>query len=258
MTQLKQCTSAWSHAMEDGSAHQDLLNNLRQHGKVTKSMREVAMLVCLILSAATPDNVCMLSTMSLFKAGLLDLSKLSQASKDEIKKYTQRSGIYNNRAAYLKSMATKVMKDHGGSIPPCLDALMSFNGAARKTAALVMNEVFGITEGIGTDAHVMEMSIALGFIQEPKSLKLNREHVEQSLLTWNLNPMSMRMCNPIVGGFVQTFTNQLKSIDDEETKLYSKLVVLSCSDHIHRAYHVELMWCAIMKARLHHSQRRSQ
>ena len=221
-------------------------------------MREVAMLVCLVLSAATPDNVCLLSTMLLFKAGLLNLLKSSQASEINIKKHIHRSGICNNRATHSKSVATKVMKDHGGSIPPCLDALVSFDGVGRKTAALAMNKVFGITEGIGTDAHVMEMSIALGFIREPKSLKLNREHVEQSLLTWNLNPMSMRMHNPIVGGFAQTFTNQLKSIDDNGTKLHSKLVMLSCSDHIHRACHVELMWCATTKARLHYSQRRSK
>ena len=66
-------------------------------------------------------------------------------------------------------MATKVMEDHGGSIPPCLDALVAFDGAGRKTAALVMNEVFGMTEGMGTDVHVVEMSIALGFIRKPSS-----------------------------------------------------------------------------------------
>ena len=150
------------------------------------------------------------------------------------------------------------MKDHGGSVPPCLDALMSFDGAARETAALAMNKAFGTTEGMGTNAHAAEVAMALGFIREPKFTKLSREHVEQSLLTWNLNPMSMQMHNPIVGGFAQTFTNQLKSIDDKETKLHAKLVMLSCSDHIHRAHHVELMWHATTKARLHYSQRRSR
>ena len=43
-----------------------LLIGLRRIGYVTRTVRETAMLVCLILSAATPDNKCIIATVALF------------------------------------------------------------------------------------------------------------------------------------------------------------------------------------------------
>ena len=188
-----------------------LLTGLRRVGHVTRQIREVAMLVCLILSAATPDDKCILATVAMFEAGLLDLVKLSEAKTSEVERLIKPTGIYERRAAYLQGMAKTALTDHQGHIPSCLEDLLKIKGVGRKTAVLMMNECFCLPEGIGTDVHVTEVSRALGFILEPKSVKCNVDHVEGSLLTWNHTPEQQRMFNPVVGSFAQLFTKQLKS-----------------------------------------------
>ena len=165
-------------------------------------------------------------------------------------------GIHNNRSLYLKTMASALCNEHDGRVPVDLHSLMNLDGVGRKTAVLVMNEVFDLVEGIGTDVHVLKMSSALGFINSPKCVKLTREHVETSLITWNTDIVSQKMFNPIVGSFAQIFTQQLRTIGGDEIGCArGKLVMLSCADHIQRPYHVELLWFAIVKARIHYRQK---
>ena len=231
----------------------NLLNGLRLHGPVTRHVREVAMLVCLILSAATPDEVCIAATVSLFAAGLLDLHSLKKASKTEIMKCIGRAGIGNKRCEFLWSLANRILEHHGGCVPSTLEELLLFDGVGRKTAVLAMNEIFGLTSGIGVDTHVMEVSKALGFIVPPDHIVLNADHVERSLTQW-VAVEDCRNYNPIVGSFAQLFVRQLSStaLMDRTANHMASLVTLAASDHIHKPYHVELLWFAIARVRNHY------
>ena len=212
------------------------------------------MLVCLILSAATPDDKCILATVAMFEAGLLDLVKLSEAKTSEVERLIKPTGIHERRAAYLQGMAKTALTDHQGHIPSCLEDLLKIKGVGRKTAVLMMNECFCLPEGIGTDVHVTEVSRALGFILEPKSVKCNVDHVEGSLLTWNHTPEQQRMFNPVVGSFAQLFTKQLKSFTEKEDNLARAVISAICS-HVTHPYHVELLWFAIARCRTHYQER---
>ena len=229
----------------------NLLNGMRAHGQVTRHIREVAMLVCLILSAATPDEVCIAATIALFADGFLDLHKLRNAKKGEILKCIGRAGIGNQRYEFLKKLAAVIIDEHNGSVPCVLEHLLKFDGVGRKTAVLAMNEIFGLTVGIGVDTHVIEMSQALGFIVPPNGIQLSQDHVERSLLKW-VAVGDCRNYNPIVGSFAQLFVRQLTNMTDKATNERADLVMMAALDHIHKPYHVELLWYAIAKARLHY------
>ena len=232
-----------------------LLDGMRRIGQVTRCIREVSMLVCLILSAATPDDKCIVATVALFEAGMLDLVNLSQVHLAELETLIKPTGIYEKRAVYLKEMATTVLNEHGGQIPACLKSLLRMKGVGRKTAVLMMNECFGLPEGIGTDVHVTEVSRALGFILEPKLVKCTVDHIEASLLTWNCMPEQQRMFNPITGSFAQLFTRQLKTITTDEEDYLARTVISAICSHITRSYEVELLWFSIAKCRIHYQER---
>jgi endonuclease III len=73
--------------------------------KVSRQDREFGMLVCLILSAATPDDHCISATISLWESGLLEPSVLKETDFESIKKCIAITGIQNKRAIFLKELA---------------------------------------------------------------------------------------------------------------------------------------------------------
>ena len=56
--------------------------------------RSFAMLVCLVLSAATPDLNCIQATVNLEDAGYLDIEKLAKAKASDIARYIRVAGIH--------------------------------------------------------------------------------------------------------------------------------------------------------------------
>jgi endonuclease III len=235
----------------------NLLCGMRAYGAITRHVREVAMLVCLILSAATPDEVCIAATISLFAAGLLDLHRLKDADEAEIKKHIGKAGISNNRSSYLKKLAGAIINDYNGSVPADVNDLMTFDGVGRKSAVLAMNEIFGLTVGIGVDTHVTEVSRALGFVVPPVEIGLTMEHVETSLT--QLVPFDhWRIYNPIVGSFAQLFVRLLANLVNKEANHRAGLVVVAMADHLHKPYHVELLWYAIARVRSHYRRNKKE
>ena len=229
----------------------NLLNGMSKTKKLTRNAREFAMLVCLILSAATPDDHCILATIKLWEAGLLEPRKMKEATLKSIKACIGFAGIGNKRAEFLKELAAGLMEKHNGVVPADVDELQSFKGIGRKTAVLAMNEIFGIPSGIGVDTHVIEMSRALGFLVEPPKVKLQALHVEHSLLTW-VTQEHCRNFNPIMGGMAQLFTQQIATVKDKVKYTRAELLVLSAADHVHKPYHIELLWFAIARTRHHY------
>ena len=139
-----------------------LMEKMKEIGEVTRHIREVAMAFCLILSAATPDLVCIECTVALFAAGLLVLERLESADEEVIRRCIRSSVIYR-WVGYLKEFAKQVNENHQGRIPSTYKDLVKFDGVGPKMAVLVMNEVFGITTVICVDTHVTALSQALGF-----------------------------------------------------------------------------------------------
>ena len=56
-----------------------------------------------------------------------------------------------------------------------LEALLQLTGVARKTANVVLGEIFGITEGIVVDTHVKRLSRRLGLTEESSADKIEQD-----------------------------------------------------------------------------------
>ncbi|MEG0217744.1 MAG: endonuclease III, partial [Raoultibacter sp.] len=67
------------------------------------------------------------------------------------------------KAANCIKCAQMVIGDFGGEIPRDIDALQKLPGVGRKTANVVLNEAFGIVEGIAVDTHVFRIAHKLKF-----------------------------------------------------------------------------------------------
>lgn len=86
-------------------------------------------------------------------------------------------GFYKNKAKNIKLCANQILNNFNGKVPNNMKDLLSLAGVGRKTANVVMLEVFGIAEGIAVDTHAKRISNLTGL-----SNKKEPEKIEQDLL----------------------------------------------------------------------------
>jgi endonuclease-3 len=61
----------------------------------------------------------------------------------------------NNKARNILAAARIIKKDGGGEIPKTMQEMLKIPGVGRKTANVVLGEIYGVTEGITVDTHVI-------------------------------------------------------------------------------------------------------
>ena len=88
---------------------------------------------------------------------------LAAAKVEDVEEILRPIGFYRTKAANAIGIAQMVVSDYGGQIPQDMDELQKLPGVGRKTANVVLNEAFGIVEGIAVDTHVNRIAHRLNF-----------------------------------------------------------------------------------------------
>ena len=86
--------------------------------------------------------------------------------------------IYRTKARNLKASAQMIKSRFKGRVPKKMDELMELPGVGRKVANVMLNEGFGIYEGIAVDTHCAVVSRRLGYSRHKDPKK-----IEQDLLS---------------------------------------------------------------------------
>ena len=68
-----------------------------------------------------------------------------------------------------------IMSDFGGEVPRDMKSLQKLPGVGRKTANIVLNEGFGIVEGIAVDTHVFRIAHRLKFSNADTPLQTEQD-----------------------------------------------------------------------------------
>ena len=120
------------------------------------------LLVAVILSAQCTDKRVNMTTPALFEA-FPTPQDMARATAEEIYPYIKSISYPNNKAKNLAGMARMLCSEFGGEVPSDLDQMQRLPGVGRKTANVVLNEAFGIVEGIAVDTHVFRIAHRLKF-----------------------------------------------------------------------------------------------
>lgn len=99
---------------------------------------------------------------------------LAAASVDEIEKIVRPCGLGKSKARDISLCMKMLMDEYGGKIPEDFDALLKLPGVGRKSANLIMGDVFGKT-AIVTDTHCIRLTNRMGLvdgIKEPKKVEM--------------------------------------------------------------------------------------
>lgn len=110
-----------------------------------------------------------------------DVNSLADAPVEEIEKIVKPCGLGHSKARDI-SGCMKILRDqYGGKVPDDFDALLKLPGVGRKSANLIMGDVFG-KPAIVTDTHCIRLVNRMGLVDKIKDPK----KVEMAL--WKLVP----------------------------------------------------------------------
>jgi endonuclease-3 len=132
------------------------------------------LLVATILSAQSTDQRVNLVTPALFKR-FPNARALAAATPDALESLIHSTGFFRAKAKSLIGAATALVAEHGGEVPPDMEALVTLPGVGRKTANVVLGHALGVP-GLPVDRHVLRVSNRIGIAESDKP-----EVVEQQL-----------------------------------------------------------------------------
>ena len=132
--------------------------------------------VAVILSAQCTDERVNKTTPALFEK-CKTVEDFANIDINELEDFIHPCGFFKNKAKNIKLCANQILDKFNGQVPNNMENLMSLAGVGRKTANVVLLEVFGMAEGIAVDTHAKRISnlVGLSNAKEP-------EKIEQDLI----------------------------------------------------------------------------
>lgn len=128
------------------------------------------------LSAQCTDARVNIVTEKLFKK-YPTLQSFADADLQELEQDVKPCGFYHMKAKSIKGMAQKLISDFNGEIPKTMDELLTLPGIGRKTANLMMGDVWG-KPAIVTDTHCIRITGRLGLTDNKEPAKVEKDLVK--------------------------------------------------------------------------------
>ena len=143
------------------------------------------LLVAVVLSAQATDVGVNKATKALFKVADTP-AKMVALGEAKLRKYIRTIGLFNNKAKNVIALSRQLIELHGGEPPDNRDQLEKLPGVGRKTANVVLNNMFN-QPTIAVDTHVYRVSNRTGLApgKTPLAVELALEKVV--LERWKLH-----------------------------------------------------------------------
>ena len=132
------------------------------------------MVVAVMLSAQCTDDRVNKTTPALFDR-CKTIEDFANIDINELEDIIHPCGFYKNKAKNIKLCAKQVLENFGGIVPNNMKDLMSLAGVGRKSANVVMLEVFDDAQGIAVDTHAKRISNLIGFSSEKEPEKIDHD-----------------------------------------------------------------------------------
>lgn len=131
------------------------------------------LLVAVRLSAQCTDKRVNIVTKDLFRK-FKTVEDFANADESDIADSIKSCGLYKTKARDLKLMAKKLIAEYGGTVPDNMEALTSLPGVGRKTANLIMGDVYS-QPAVVTDTHFIRITGRLGLTNNSEPFKVEKD-----------------------------------------------------------------------------------
>lgn len=149
-----------------------LLKKYKREGTFLDYKNEWQLLVAVILSAQTTDDLVNKITPALFKK-FPTIKKMATASPNEVYELVKKVNYGNAKTNYLITTANLILKNFKGKVPLNETDLQMLAGVGRKTAVAVLSNLFDEQVGIAVDTHVIRFAtrFQLSSHSDPKKIE---------------------------------------------------------------------------------------
>lgn len=103
------------------------------------------------------------------------LQDYARAPIQKIEKLIRSTGFYKNKAKSIQGFARQVLEVHDGQIPATMEELTSLPGVGRKTANVILQELYNIPSGMVVDTHVARISKFFGLTDSTNPVIIERD-----------------------------------------------------------------------------------
>lgn len=125
------------------------------------------------LSAQCTDARVNLVTPALFEK-YKTVEDFANAEISDVEELVHSCGFYRAKARDIVGMCKKMISDFGGEVPDTIEKLTSLPGVGRKTANLIMGDVYK-QPAVVADTHLIRISNLLGLVETKDPFKVEMQ-----------------------------------------------------------------------------------
>lgn len=151
----------------------------------------VEMLIATQLSAQCTDARVNIVCKDLFKK-YRSVYDFASADYEELMNDIRSVGFYRNKAKNIILCCQRLCEVYGGEVPDTMEDLLTLAGTGRKTANLVLGDIFG-KPAIVVDTHCKRLAKRIGLTKED-----DPEKVEKDLRKIIPEDYQLKMCHQFV------------------------------------------------------------
>ena len=136
--------------------------------------KDYELMIAVRLSAQCTDARVNLVTPALF-AAYPTLESIAGADIADIETYIHSCGFYRQKAKDIVLACQMLLDKHGGKVPDTMDAPLQLPGVGRKTANLLLGDIFGQPGSVVCDTHCIRICARLGLSSGKEPEKVEKQ-----------------------------------------------------------------------------------
>ena len=96
------------------------------------------------------------------------LQSFADAEPEDVEPYVRSCGFYRAKARDIVASARMLVDNYGGRVPDTMEELLKLPGVGRKTANLILGDVYNVPGSTVVDTHCIRISNRLGLVDDIK------------------------------------------------------------------------------------------
>ena len=154
--------------------------------------KDYELMIAVRLSAQCTDARVNQITPALF-AAYPTLEAMAGAKVEDVEEYVRTCGFFRQKAKDIVLACQMLLTEYGGKVPGTMEELLRLPGVGRKTANLLLGDLYGVPGSVVCDTHCIRISNRLGLAKGKEP-----EKVEQQLRAILPPEESSDFCHRIV------------------------------------------------------------
>ena len=136
--------------------------------------KDYELMIAVRLSAQCTDARVNLVTPALFEA-YPTLEAMAAASISDVENYIHSCGFYRQKAKDIVLACQMLLNKHGGKVPSTMEELLQLPGVGRKTANLLLGDLYNQPGSIVCDTHCIRICERLGLSKGKDPEKVEKQ-----------------------------------------------------------------------------------